>query len=118
MYQSDSAPTAEDQPRRIQVYLLQVLGPVCRLGHGHEAAVGQDGAHDEQTEQGEQVKEEQGLMTSSSPANQRSHTHTETWFHLDERATRQNLLFTPLVLSVWTRSDVALRRHSGLEKGR
>lgn len=33
-----------------QVYLLQVFGPVRRLGHGHEATVGQDGAHDEQTE--------------------------------------------------------------------
>lgn len=40
-----------------QVYLLQVFGPVRRLGHGHEAAVGQDGAHDEQTEQRKQVKE-------------------------------------------------------------
>lgn len=67
---SDSAPTAH----RIQVYLLQVLGPVRRLGHGHEAAVGQDGAHDEQTEQGEQVKEEPGPMTSSFCSPQQTET--------------------------------------------
>ena len=42
---------------RLQVYLLQVFGPVRRLRHGHEATVGQDGAHDEQAEQREQVKE-------------------------------------------------------------
>lgn len=40
-----------------QVYSLQVLGPVGGLRHGHEAAVGQDGAHDEQTEQREHVKD-------------------------------------------------------------
>lgn len=34
-----------------QLYSLQVLGPGCRLRHGHEAAVSQDGAHDEQAEQ-------------------------------------------------------------------
>lgn len=32
-------------------YSLQVLGPGRRVGHGHEEAVGQDGEHDEQTEQ-------------------------------------------------------------------
>lgn len=51
-------------------YLLQVFGPVRRLRHGHEATVGQDGAHDEQTEQREQVKEQQGL-TSQTVTKQR-----------------------------------------------
>lgn len=36
--------------RSFQVYLLHVFGPVRRLRHGHEATVGQDGAHDEQAE--------------------------------------------------------------------
>lgn len=40
-------------------HLLQVLGPVGRLRHGHEAAVGQDGAHDEEAEQGAEVQEQQ-----------------------------------------------------------
>lgn len=39
-----------DGHRSFQVYLLHVFGPVRRLRHGHEATVGQDGAHDEQTE--------------------------------------------------------------------
>lgn len=42
------------------MYSLQVLGPVRRFIHGHEAAVGQDGAHDEQAEQSDKVKEEPG----------------------------------------------------------
>lgn len=39
-----------DKQRSFQVYLLHVFGPVRRLRHGHEATVGQDGAHDEQAE--------------------------------------------------------------------
>lgn len=38
-------------------YLLQVLCPVGWFRHGHEAAVGQDGAHDEEAEQGAAVQE-------------------------------------------------------------
>lgn len=58
-------PPPPAQDGGLQVYLLHVFGPVGRLGHGHEAAVGQDGAHDEQAEQREQVKEQQGLLQGS-----------------------------------------------------
>lgn len=31
------------------VYLLNILGPLCRFRHGHEATVGQNSAHYEKT---------------------------------------------------------------------
>lgn len=31
-------------------YLLNILGPLCRFRHGHEATVGQNSAHYEKTE--------------------------------------------------------------------
>lgn len=40
------------------MYLLQILGPRCRVRHGHEETVGQYSEHYEQAKQcGREVKE-------------------------------------------------------------
>lgn len=46
----------------VTCYSLDIFGPGGGLGHGHEAAVGQDGAHDEQTEQRDALIKEHNKM--------------------------------------------------------